>query len=47
MNKIFLEGTFLGWILRDPERIPGVFPLSPNWRFILFGLGHDPVRQAP
>jgi branched-chain amino acid transport system permease protein len=47
MNKIFLEGTFLGWILRDPERIPGVFPISPKWRFILFGLGTIQYAKHP
>ncbi|MET0909667.1 MAG: branched-chain amino acid ABC transporter permease, partial [Ilumatobacteraceae bacterium] len=47
MNKIFLEGTFLGWILRDPERIPGIFPISPKWRFILFGLGTIQYAKHP
>ena len=47
MNKIFLEGTFVGWILRDPGRIPGFFPISPKWRFILFGLGTIQYAKHP
>jgi hypothetical protein len=47
MNKIFLEGTIFGWILRDPERIPGIFPISPKWRFILFGLGTIQYAKHP
>ena len=47
MNKIFLEGTFFGWILRDPDRIPGFFPISPKWRFILFGLGTIQYAKHP
>ena len=46
-NKIFLKGTFLGWILRDPGRIPGFFPISPKWRFILFGLGTIQYAKHP
>lgn len=38
MDRIVFQGTFLGWILRSEDRIPGVFPLSPKWRFVLFGL---------
>ena len=47
MNKIFLEGTFIGWILRDPARIPDFFPISPKWRFILFGLGTIQYAKHP
>ena len=47
MDKIILQGTFLGWILRDPSRIPGVFPISPKWRFILFGLGTIQYANHP
>ena len=46
-NKIVLEGTFIGWILRDPEKIPGIFPISPKWRFILFGLGTIQYAKHP
>ena len=37
--KLILEGELLGWILRDPARVPDAFPLSPQWQFIVFGLG--------
>ncbi len=46
-DKLILQGTFLGWILRDPERIPGIFPISPKWRFILFGLGTINYAKHP
>lgn len=46
-DKLILQGTFLGWILRDPERIPGFFPVSTKWRFILFGLGTIQYARHP
>ena len=30
-----------------PSRIPGVFPISPKWRFILFGLGTIQYAKHP
>lgn len=38
MDAIIFKGAFVGWILRSPERIPSFFPISPKWRFVLFGL---------
>ena len=38
MPKVLLEGEALGWILRSPDRIPGIFPISPKWRVAFFGL---------
>ncbi len=38
-DKVVLQGTFLGWLLRSPDRVPGVFPVSSKWRLVLFGLG--------
>ncbi len=38
-DKVVLQGTFLGWLLRSPDRVPGIFPLSSKWRLVLFGLG--------
>ncbi len=46
-DRVVLRGTFLGWILRSPERIPDVFPISPKWRFILFGLGAIGFARHP
>jgi branched-subunit amino acid ABC-type transport system permease component len=37
-ERVILGGAFLEWILRDPDRVPGIFPIAPEWRFILFGL---------
>lgn len=39
MGKLVLEGELFGWILRSPDRIPDLFPVSGNWLFIMFGLG--------
>ncbi|MCY4163793.1 MAG: ABC transporter permease [bacterium] len=44
---VILNGTFLGWILRSEERIPGLFPISPKWRFILFGLAAVQYARHP
>jgi branched-chain amino acid transport system permease protein len=46
-DTLILKGTFLGWILRSPDRIPGIFPISPKWRFILFGLGTIQFARHP
>jgi len=46
-EPVILRGTFLGWILRSPDRIPGIFPISPKWRFILFGLGTIQFARHP
>ncbi len=46
-DTLILKGTVLGWVLRSPDRIPGVFPLSPKWRFILFGLGTIQFARHP
>jgi branched-chain amino acid transport system permease protein len=35
---LILRGELFGWILRSPDRIPGIFPISPKWRLVLFGL---------
>jgi ABC-type branched-subunit amino acid transport system permease subunit len=46
-DAVILRGTFVGWILRSPDRIPGLFPISPKWRFILFGLGTIQFARHP
>ncbi len=38
MDAVILKGAVVGWILRSPERIPWFLPISPKWRFVLFGL---------
>jgi branched-chain amino acid transport system permease protein len=37
-DAVILKGAFLGWILGAESRIPGLFPIDPQWRFVLFGL---------
>ncbi|MGH9275485.1 MAG: hypothetical protein ACRDZU_12635, partial [Acidimicrobiales bacterium] len=37
----------LGWILRSPDRIPDLFPISGKWRFVLFGLGTIQFARNP
>jgi branched-subunit amino acid ABC-type transport system permease component len=46
-DPLILQGTVFGWLLRDPDRIPGIFPISPKWRFILFGLGAIQFARHP
>jgi ABC-type branched-subunit amino acid transport system permease subunit len=46
-DPLILQGTIFGWLLRDPDRIPGFFPISPKWRFILFGLGAIQFARHP
>ncbi len=37
-DAVILRGSLLAWILRSPDRVPGIFPISAKWRFVLFGL---------
>jgi ABC-type branched-subunit amino acid transport system permease subunit len=46
-DQVVLRGSIFGWLLRSPDRIPGIFPLSPKWRFILFGLGTIQFARHP
>ncbi|HJQ41897.1 MAG TPA: hypothetical protein VJ831_02335, partial [Jatrophihabitantaceae bacterium] len=47
LDAVFLKGTFLGWILQDFGRVPGIFPIPPGWRFVLFGLGTIQFARHP
>jgi len=46
-DALIFNGTVLGWVLRSPDRIPDVFPLSPKWRFVMFGLGTIAFAKHP
>jgi len=46
-DAVLLKGAIFGWILRSPDRIPGFLPLSPKWRFVLFGLGTIQFARHP
>jgi ABC-type branched-subunit amino acid transport system permease subunit len=46
-EPLVLKGAVLGWLLRSPDRIPGIFPISAKWVFILFGLGAIQYARHP
>lgn len=46
-DAVILKGAFLGWILRSAGRIPGFFPVSAKWIFVLFGLGTIQYARHP
>jgi len=46
-DAVVLRGALFGWLLRGDGRIPGLFPISPKWRFILFGLGTLQFARHP
>jgi ABC-type branched-subunit amino acid transport system permease subunit len=46
-DPLILKGALFGWILRSAERIPSIFPVSPKWRFVLFGLGTIQFARHP
>jgi branched-chain amino acid transport system permease protein len=46
-DAVLLRGALAGWLLRSAQRVPGVFPVSPKWRFILFGLGTIQFARHP
>jgi hypothetical protein len=47
IDRLFLQGTIFGWLFRDPDRVPGFFPISAKWRFIMFGLGTIQYAKHP
>ncbi|MBC8364644.1 MAG: ABC transporter permease [Actinobacteria bacterium] len=44
-NSVILRGDGIGWITRG--HLPGFFPLSPKWRFVLFGLASIQFARHP
>jgi ABC-type branched-subunit amino acid transport system permease subunit len=46
-DNVVLQGNLFGWLLRSPDRVPGIFPISNSWRFILFGLGTIQFARHP
>jgi branched-subunit amino acid ABC-type transport system permease component len=46
-DAVLLRGALFGWILRSSDRVPSIFPISPKWRFILFGLGTIQFARHP
>lgn len=46
-DAVLLRGALFGWLLRGDDRIPGLFPISPKWRFVLFGLGTLQFARHP
>jgi branched-subunit amino acid ABC-type transport system permease component len=46
-DRIIFRGDLFGWILRDPDRVPGFFPVSAKWRFVLFGLSTIGFAKHP
>lgn len=46
-DAVLLKGNLFGWLLRGGDRVPGIFPISPKWRFVLFGLGTLQFARHP
>jgi branched-subunit amino acid ABC-type transport system permease component len=46
-DAVILKGTIFGWILRDPDRIPGFLPIDGKWLFVLFGFGAIQYARHP
>jgi len=46
-DAVILKGALLGWVLRSPERVPELFPISSEWVLILFGLGAIQFARHP
>ncbi len=46
-DTLVLKGTLFEWVLRSPDRIPGIFPVDPTWRFVLFGLATIEFARHP
>ncbi|HET6951630.1 MAG TPA: ABC transporter permease [Acidimicrobiales bacterium] len=46
-DVVVLKGALVGWVLRSPDRIPDLFPISSSWIFILFGLAAIQFAKHP
>ena len=46
-DAVILKGALVGWVLRDPERIPSFFPISSKWTLVLFGLSAIQFARHP
>jgi len=46
-DAVILKGAFLGWLLGGQKNIPGFFPVSSKWVFVLFGLGAIQYARHP
>ena len=46
-DPLILRGDAFGWILRSEDRLPGFFPISAKFRFILFGLAAVQFARHP
>lgn len=46
-DTLVLKGELFAWILRSPDRIPAIFPISAKWVFILFGLAAIQYARHP
>jgi ABC-type branched-subunit amino acid transport system permease subunit len=46
-DSVLLRGDLFKWLLRDSSRVPGIFPISNKWRFVLFGLGAIQFARHP
>jgi branched-chain amino acid transport system permease protein len=46
-DPVVLKGAVFGWVMRDPDRVPGFLPISPKWRFVLFGLATIQFARHP
>jgi branched-subunit amino acid ABC-type transport system permease component len=46
-DAVVLKGDIFGWLLRSPDRIPGIFPVAPTWTYVLFGLATIQYARHP
>lgn len=46
-DAVILRGSLFAWILRSPDRVPGIFPIPAKWRFVLFGLAAIQFARHP
>jgi ABC-type branched-subunit amino acid transport system permease subunit len=46
-DAVLLKGELLGWILRGPDHVPGIFPVSSEWLLVGFGLATIQFARHP
>ena len=47
MDQVVFKGAFLEWILGGEDAVPDLFPIEPQWRFVLFGLATVTFAKHP
>ncbi|WP_007507535.1 MULTISPECIES: ABC transporter permease [Pseudofrankia] len=46
-DQLILKGDLFGWIIGGSDKLPGLFPITGKWVFVLFGLAAVQFARHP